>query len=85
VTLETGVVHGLPNQLQIRRIAVRTVAPAATHFALDDGMREGLQRFAALQWVAVEANLRLGRCLKHRIAGGVADVTTGTRDVVVVV
>lgn len=85
VALIAGIVQGLTHELQLCRLAVRTVTFTASHLAFRNGMRKCFQRFAALQLVTVVANLRLLRRLHYRIAARVADVTVCTGNVIVVV
>ena len=85
MALIAGIVQGLTHELQLCRLAVRTVTPAAIHLAFRNGMRKCFQRLAALQLVTVVANLRLRRWLHNRIAARVADVTVRAGDVIAVV
>ena len=85
MALVTGVVQGLTHELQLRRLAVRTVTSAAIHLAFDQRMRKRLQGLAALQLVAVIADFRLRGRLQYGIAAGVAGVTVGAGNVIVVV
>lgn len=84
MTLVTGVVYGLPHQLQRGGLTVRAVTAAAFHLALEKRVRECLQGFAALQLMAAKANLWLRGGLQHVVACRVADMAIGTGDIVTV-
>jgi hypothetical protein len=85
MTLKTRIVHGLPRELQCGGIPVRAVATTAPHLAFIKRMRKSFQRFASLQFVAVVADVRLGRSLQHSIAAAVTGMAAGARDVIRVV
>lgn len=59
VAVETGVIDRLLDKLQVGCCAVSTVAAAAIHLALANGMRVGFQGLGALLPVTVEADFRL--------------------------
>ncbi len=85
VTLETGVVQRLANQLRFGSGSVRAVTAAAIHLAFEERVRKGFQCFAALQLMAVVTDLGLRRGLHHGIAWRMADVAIGAGNFVVVV
>ncbi len=84
VALETGIVHGLPNQLQLRRIAKHAVTTGAVHLAFTQGVRIRFQCITLAQGMTVITFVGLRRCVEHRVTGGVNLVTAGTADFVVV-
>ena len=84
VTLVTGVVQRLANQLRFGSGSMRAVTAAAIHLAFEEWVRKGFQCFAALQLMAVVTDLGLRRSLHHGIAWRVADVAIGAGDLVVV-
>lgn len=84
VTLVTGVVQRLANQLRFGSGPVRAVTAAAIHLAFEERVRKGFQCFAALQLMAVVTDLGLRRGLHYGIAWRVADVAIGAGNFVVV-
>lgn len=84
VTLETGVVQRLANQLRFSSDPMRAVTAAAIHLALEERVRKGFQCFVALQLMAVVTDLGLRRGLHHGIAWRMADVAIGAGNFVVV-
>jgi hypothetical protein len=84
VTLKTGIVNRLTDQLTIGSSSMRAVTAAAVHLSFEKRVRKGFQRFAALQLMAVETNIRLCRGLHHGISRRMADVAIGAGNLVVV-
>ncbi len=84
VTLVTGVVQRLANQLRFGSGPMRAVTAAAIHLAFEERVRKGFQSFAALQLMAVVTDLGLRRGLHYGIAWRMADVAIGAGDLVVV-
>ena len=84
VTLETGVVQRLANQLRFGSGPVRAVTAAAIHLAFEERVRKGFQCFAALQLMAVEADLGLRRGLHYGITWRMADVAIGAGNFIIV-
>ena len=82
VALLAGVVDGLPHKICRGVVAVRAVATAAIHLALEERMRECLHRLAALQLVAVVADFGLCRRLQNGIDPRVTIVAINTSDLV---
>lgn len=64
---------------------MRAVAAAAIHFSFEERMRKCFQCFAALQLMAVEADIRLCRGMHHSISRRMADMTVGAGDLIVIV
>ena len=84
VTLKTGVVERLTDQLSIGSSSMRAVTAAAVHLSFEERVRKRFQCFAALQLMAVEADIRLCRGLHHGISRRMADVAIGAGNLVVV-
>jgi hypothetical protein len=59
MALVAGVVQGLASEGRCNRVPVRAVTSTASHLSLEERMGKRFQRFAALQLMAVEANLGL--------------------------
>jgi hypothetical protein len=85
VTLKTGIVNRLTDQLTIGSSSMRAVTAAAVHLSFEKRVRKGFQRFAALQLMAVETNIRLCRGLHHGISRRMADMTVGAGDLIIIV
>ena len=84
MTLVTGIVQCLANQLRFGCCPMRAVTASAIHLAFEKRMRKGFQCFAALQLMAVVTDLGLRRGLHHGIAWRMADVAIGAGDFIVV-
>lgn len=84
VTLEAGIVHALPHELQLRCRAVRAVTGGTGHFAFIQGVRIRFQRVAFAEGMTFVALVGLRRRPEHRIIGGVNLMTAGTADFIVV-
>ena len=80
VTIETGIVNGLPHQQAVGRFSVGAVTAAAVHLALPHRVRERFHRLRTLFLVAIKADLCLRRGHQHRVGRGMAAVTVGTGD-----
>jgi hypothetical protein len=78
MTLVTGIVQRLSNQLRLAGRTVRAVTASTSHLAFHKRVRKRFQCFVALQLMAIETNLGLCRRLHHGIAGCMADVAIGT-------
>ena len=85
VAIEAGLIERHLGELPFARCAMSAVASAAVHLALTDRVRIRLERLRALLLMAIEAHFGLRRCHQHGIAGGVARMAVGARDVVHVV
>ena len=85
VTLKTGIVQCLTNQLRFGACPMRTVAASAIHLTFEKRMRIRFQCLAALQSMAVVTDLGLRRGLHDGIAWRMADVAICAGDFVVVV
>ena len=85
MTLVTGIVQCLTNQLGLGSRPMRAVTASAIHLAFEKRVRKGFQCFAALQLMAVIADGGLCRGLHHGIAWRMADVAIGAGNFVVVV
>jgi hypothetical protein len=59
VTVITSIVQRLTHKLKRRCFSMRTVTPGTIHFPLKKWMGKCLQRLAALQLMAIEANVWL--------------------------
>lgn len=85
VTLVTGIVERLSHELVFGGGSMRAVTTGAVHLALEERVRECLQRLAALQLMAVKTDFGLCRRMHDVIARGMTDVTVSTGNLVVVV
>ena len=85
MTLVTGIVQRLTNQLRFSGCPMRAVTASAIHLAFEKRVRKGFQCFAALQLMAVIADGGLCRGLHHGIAWRMADVAIGAGNFIVVV
>lgn len=74
MTVIACLVDVLPHQLLLKGVAMRAMAAAAAHLALENRVGKCFQRFAAHRLVAVETDFGFCRSLQHLIAGRVADV-----------
>jgi hypothetical protein len=59
VTVITSIIQRLTNKLKRRCFAMRAVTPGTVHFSFKKRMGKCLQRLAALQLMAIEANVWL--------------------------
>ncbi len=85
VTLKTRIVDRLTDQLSIGGSSMRAVTAAAIHLSFKKRVRKCFQCFAALQLMAVEADIRLCRGMHHGISPRMDDVTVGAGDLIVIV
>lgn len=85
VTLITGAVYCLANQLQFGSFPVRAVTTTAIHLAFEKRMRKGFKCFASLQLMAVVTDIWLRRCLHYSIAWCVTYMAIGAGNFVIVV
>lgn len=85
VTLKTRIVDRLTDQLSIGGSSMRAVTAAAIHLSFEERMRKCFQCFAALQLMAIEADVRLCRGMHHGISRRMADMTVGTGDLIIIV
>jgi len=85
VALVTGTVRCHSTERIFRATAVWVVAARTLHFVLANGMRIGFHRLGSLLLVAIEADIRLGRCRQNRIALDVQGMAIGASDCIVVV
>lgn len=84
MTLVTGIVQCLTNQLRFGCCPMRAVTTSAIHLTFEKRMRKRFQCFVALQLMAVVTDLGLRRGLQHGIARRMADVAIGAGNLIVV-
>jgi hypothetical protein len=85
VTLITGAVYRLANQLQFGSLPMRAVTTTAVHFAFEKRMRKCFECFGTLQLMTVVTDIWLSRCQQYSIAWCMAHMAISAGNFVIVV